>query len=215
MRSSRWNPKTAAKMLMHHDRLYNVDATRPTLCCRKQYRKTKNLNATSQMHSSHNNKLMNEEKRTWNPMKFAELDGLIRVRSNMYLQKRDWAVDDNTACATCLPCRMSIIRNRQFAKMECQIIGTTRVKMTMAQKAEIWMILNTRSNSLESDDRRLATEGKSLRSRCILVNNLVNCTITCTNESNYNWTPQVHQGKAVMDILGRWTLLQSLSLAAK
>jgi hypothetical protein len=54
---------------------------------------------------------------------------------------------------------MSIIRNRQFAKMECQIIGTTKDKMTMAQKAEIWMILNTRSNSLESDDRRLATEG--------------------------------------------------------
>jgi hypothetical protein len=73
---------------------------------------------------------------------------------------------------------MSIIRDRQFTKMVYQIIGTMNAIMAMAQKAEIWMIFNTRSNSLESDDRRLATQGKSARSRCIRVNNLVNCTIT-------------------------------------
>ncbi len=124
---------------------------------------------------------------TWYPMKLEAFDGLIRARLKMYLQEKEWAGHSRVACATCLPCRMSIIRIRQLAKIKYHSIGTLNVDMAMAQIAEIWMIFKTRSNSLDSDDRRLAIQGKSLRSSCIFVNNLVNWTMTCTNNTQYQW----------------------------
>ena len=74
----------------------------------------------------------------------------------MYLREKELAGHRSVTCATCLPCRISIIRIRQLAKIKNQSIGIINADMAMAQMAEIWMIFKTRSNSLDSDDRRLA-----------------------------------------------------------
>ena len=84
---------------------------------------------------------------------------------------RDAAID--------LPCRISIIWNRQFWKIENHKTGTISATTMSAAVAEPWRILKTGSKWADPVDSRLMTPGKSSKSFCICCVSEVNWATTC------------------------------------